>query len=116
MTNFVDPDQTVPVGAVWSGSTLFAFVFTPVNKDSKYMQQATYADDIFRCIFYILRENAFIYFRETLVSTEYTKEAESTSLQKTQGGDEHRFQWTAQQPSCKNNRGQPRITNVYQTH
>ena len=24
MTNIVDPDQTAPKGAVWSGSTLFA--------------------------------------------------------------------------------------------
>ena len=24
MANSVDPDQTAPVGAVWSGSTLFA--------------------------------------------------------------------------------------------
>ena len=31
MTNSVDPDQTVPVGAVSSGSTLFAPVFTYVN-------------------------------------------------------------------------------------
>ena len=26
MTNSVDPDQTAPSGAVWSGSALFAFV------------------------------------------------------------------------------------------
>ena len=25
MTNSVDPDQTAPIGAVWSGSILFAF-------------------------------------------------------------------------------------------
>ena len=25
MTNSVDPDQTAPLGAVWSGSILFAF-------------------------------------------------------------------------------------------
>ena len=25
MTNSVDPDQTAPLGAVWSGSTLFAY-------------------------------------------------------------------------------------------
>ena len=26
MANSVDPDQTAPSGAVWSGSTLFAYV------------------------------------------------------------------------------------------
>ena len=26
MANSVDPDQTVPIGAVYSGSTLFAFI------------------------------------------------------------------------------------------
>ena len=26
MANSVDPDQTAPEGAVWSGSTLFAYV------------------------------------------------------------------------------------------
>ena len=25
MANYVDPDQTAPEGAVWSGSTLFAY-------------------------------------------------------------------------------------------
>ena len=25
MANSVDPDQTAPLGAVWSGSTLFAY-------------------------------------------------------------------------------------------
>ena len=25
MANYVDPDQTAPSGAVWSGSTLFAY-------------------------------------------------------------------------------------------
>ena len=26
MANSVDPDQTAPIGAVWSGSTLFASI------------------------------------------------------------------------------------------
>ena len=29
MANSVDPDQTAPVGAVYSGSTLFASIFNP---------------------------------------------------------------------------------------
>ena len=47
MTNSVNPDQTAPVGAVSSGSTLFASVFTLVN----YLQQTTSADNIFRFTF-----------------------------------------------------------------
>ena len=30
-TNSVDPDQTAPVGAVWSESTLFAYILKLVN-------------------------------------------------------------------------------------
>ena len=47
----VDPDQTAPIGAVCSGSTLFA---SPLNSSvmlSNYLQQTTSADDIFRRIF-----------------------------------------------------------------
>ena len=29
MANIVDPDQTVPSGAVWYGSALFAYAFLP---------------------------------------------------------------------------------------
>ena len=39
MANSVDPDQTVPLGAVWSGSTLFAQVYLPEN-----FQQANLLD------------------------------------------------------------------------
>ena len=39
----VDPDQTIPIGAVCSGSTLFASVMV-----GNYLQQMTSADDIFR--------------------------------------------------------------------
>ena len=38
-TNSVDPDQTAPLGAVWSGSTLF------VGKVSKIFQQTAKADN-----------------------------------------------------------------------
>ena len=31
MANSVDPDQTAPKGAVWSGSTMFAFVILLEN-------------------------------------------------------------------------------------
>ena len=46
MTNSVDPDPTAPIGAVSSGSTLFASYLI-----RNYLQQTTSEDDIFRCIF-----------------------------------------------------------------
>ena len=51
MSNSVDPDQTVPIGAVCSGSTLFASIFNSSVILGKYLQQTTSADDIFRCPF-----------------------------------------------------------------
>ena len=53
MTNSVDPDQTAPIGAVCSGSTLFASVLNSSVKLGKYLQQTTSADDIFRFIFFL---------------------------------------------------------------
>ena len=50
MENRVDPYQTAPIGAVCSGSTLFASILNSVTLDN-YLQQTTSADDIFRCIF-----------------------------------------------------------------
>ena len=50
MTNSVDPDQTAPIGAVCSGSTLLAFILLSVMLGN-YLQQTTSAGDIFRCIF-----------------------------------------------------------------
>ena len=49
MANSVDPDQTAPIGAVCSGSTLFA----SIHNLSVRLQQTTSADDIFRCIFFL---------------------------------------------------------------
>ena len=40
-SNSVDPDQTAPIGAVWSGSTLFAFLLKFIKNVSKSMQQMT---------------------------------------------------------------------------
>ena len=34
MANSVDPEQTVPLGAVWSGSTLFVQTFLSENLGS----------------------------------------------------------------------------------
>ena len=51
MANSVDPDQTAPIGAVCSGSTLFASKLNSCVMLGKYLQQTTSADDIFRYIF-----------------------------------------------------------------
>ena len=53
MANSVDPDQTAPVGAVCSGSKLFASILNMSRMLGKYLQQTTSADDIFRCIFFL---------------------------------------------------------------
>ena len=53
MANCVDPDQTAPLGAVCSGSTLFASIFNLSVILSNYLQQTTSAGDIFRCIFFL---------------------------------------------------------------
>ena len=54
MANSVDPDQTAPIGAIYSGSTLSASMHnSSVIMLGNYLQQTTSADDIFRCIFYL---------------------------------------------------------------
>ena len=53
MANSVDPDQTAPIGAVCSGSTLFACILNSSVMLGNYLQQMTSADDIFRCIFFL---------------------------------------------------------------
>ena len=51
MDKSVDPDQTAPIGAVCSGSTLFASILNLSVMLGNYLQQKTLDDDIFRCIF-----------------------------------------------------------------
>ena len=68
MANSVDPDQTAPIGAVCSGSTLFASIlnssvmsgstlFASILNSSvmlgNYLQQSTSADNVFRCISFL---------------------------------------------------------------
>ena len=54
MANSVNPDQTAPVGAVCSGTTLFASILNSlVMLLGNYLQQTTPTDDIFRCIFFL---------------------------------------------------------------
>ena len=63
MANSVHPDKTAPIGAVCSGSTLFASILDSSIKLGNYLQQTTSADDIFRCIFLgALRVNSVIFF------------------------------------------------------
>ena len=53
MANSVDPDQTAPIGAVCSGSTLFASILNLSVMLGNYLQQTTSAVDIFRCFFFL---------------------------------------------------------------
>ena len=53
MANSVDQDQTVPIGVVCSGSTLFASILNSLVILGNYLQQTTSADGIFRCIFFL---------------------------------------------------------------
>ena len=52
MANSVDPDETAPIGAVCSGSTLFASILNLSVMLGNYFQQTTSAGNIFRCIFF----------------------------------------------------------------
>ena len=49
----MDPDQTAPIGAVCSGSTLFASILNSSVMLGNYLQQTTSADDIIRCVFFL---------------------------------------------------------------
>ena len=53
MANSVNPDQTAPIGAVCSGSTLFASILNSSVMLGNYLQQTTSADDISICIFFV---------------------------------------------------------------
>ena len=60
MANRVDPDQTAPVGAVCSRSTLFASILNSSVMLGNYLQQTTSADNIFQMHFFLgaLRVNS----------------------------------------------------------
>ena len=51
MANSMDPDQTAPIGAACSGSTLFPSIPNWSVMLGNVLQQTTSANDIFRCIF-----------------------------------------------------------------
>ena len=50
MANSVNPDQTAPIGAVCSGSTLFASILNLSVMLGNYLQQTTSGDDIFSAL------------------------------------------------------------------
>ena len=47
MANSVDPDQTAPIGAVCSGSMLFASILNTSVMLCNYLQQRTFTDAFF---------------------------------------------------------------------
>ena len=53
MANSVDPEQTAPIGAVCSGSTLFASILNSSVMLGNYLQQTTSTDDIFQMRFFL---------------------------------------------------------------
>ena len=53
MANSVDPDQTAPIGAVCSGSTLFASILYLSVMLGKYLQQTTFSRRHFLMHFFL---------------------------------------------------------------
>ena len=47
MANSVDPDQTAPIGAVFSGFMLFASILNSSVMLGNYLQQMTFSDAFF---------------------------------------------------------------------
>ena len=47
MANNVDPDQTAPIGAVFSGSTMFASILNSSVMLGHYLQQTTFSNAFF---------------------------------------------------------------------
>ena len=71
MTSSVGPDQTAPIGAVCSGSKLFASILNSPVMLGNYLQQTTSTDDNFRYIFFLslkgLNPLFFYYFTSTFL-------------------------------------------------
>ena len=53
MANSVGPDQAAPIGAVCSGFILLPSILNLSVMLGNYLQQATSADHIFKCIFFL---------------------------------------------------------------
>ena len=72
MAKSVDPEQTAPIGAVCSGSKLFASILNSSVMLGNYLQQTTSADDIFRCFFLgALRVNEWSIGDDFILTREY---------------------------------------------
>ena len=54
MANSVDPDQTAPIGAVCSGSTLFASILNLSVMLGNYLLHTASADDISDSFFFLV--------------------------------------------------------------
>ena len=67
----MDPDQTAPIEAVCSGSTLFTSILNSSVMFSNYLQQTTSADDIFQMHFFLgtLRVKSAVAFIMFMIST-----------------------------------------------
>ena len=65
MANSVGSDQTAPIGAVCSGSTLFASIPNLSVMLGNNLQQTTSADDIFRYIFFLALYGLTLYMKCT---------------------------------------------------
>ena len=57
MANSVDTDPTAPIGAVCSGSMLFASILNSSVMLVNYLQQTAFSDAFFLALFKGLREN-----------------------------------------------------------
>ena len=60
MANSVDQDQTAPIGAVCSGSTLFASILNSSVLLGNYLHQMTSADGHFQMHFFIPPQTLFV--------------------------------------------------------
>ena len=58
MANNVDPDQTAPIGAVFSGSTLFVSILNLSIMLGNYLQQTTFSDTFFLAALRVKINNA----------------------------------------------------------
>ena len=77
MANSMDPDQTAPIGAVCSGSTLFALILNLSVMSGNYLQQTTFSDAFFLGV---LRFNLFIASNDFLSSVDNLSKAFDTLI------------------------------------
>ena len=82
MANSVDPDQTAPIGAVCSGSTLFASMLSLSLMLDNYLQQTTSADAIFRYIFSWALRVKYHKYKPFFMSTKHAVCAQKISIGK----------------------------------